>query len=57
MCYSNYSLNIIHSCIYIILEVHKKLIIQKLFSLSITKQLQMYTHGNRNILCDAQQVQ
>ena len=27
------------------------------FSLSITKQLQKDTHGNRNILCDAEQVQ
>ena len=25
------------------------------FELSISKQLQKYTHGNRNILCDAKQ--
>ena len=32
-------------------------IIQIHFSLSITKQLHWYTHGNRTILCDAKQVQ
>ena len=31
--------------------------IQIHFSLSITKQFQKYTHGNRNMLCDAKQVQ
>ena len=35
--------------IYIILELHQKFIIQIHFILSITKQLQKFTHGNRNL--------
>ena len=43
--------------IYIILEVYQKFIIRIPSSLSIKKNLQKYTHGNRNIFCDAKQAQ
>ena len=41
----------------IFLEVHKKFVIQIPINLFITKQLQKYFHGNRNILCDVNQEQ